>query len=562
MDFPTTSLQDKHRYRLLSLLLSIFHLSVWYSDFKEFLLPLMLMHFGLFLFWQPIWSRKQEIKPLIALVFALFIGGALWFSGLWFLMLWSSLLVGFLGCAGENSKEKIIHILAALYLLIEMIVIAAPKLFQIDVFSEGTDLNVTADYIFVSMFFLPIPLLFFSSKQEIYRAHHSDLFRGLVLSLIAMLLVVGGVLRHIQGNIEYFSAVFHVLVIMGVSLTFIAWVWNPGMSYKGLFFVWNRYLLNVGTPVEDFLYDLTQVAQNESDPADFLSTSLKILTDLDWVDGLQWRSAVSKGEYGEVSGVPMDLSYGDLRLTLFSKKPMSSSLVLHSKLLIHILAYFYISKQRERKLSQKAHLEAIYETGARLTHDMKNLLQSLSSLSAVIEASNDEDANEVLSLVKRQLPAINERLNTTLDKMASPEIETQTKISVDKWWERLLDRNVGRQITFSNEAGIDVEVYQELFDTVADNFLDNARVKRLTQKDIDIEFKVYLNDGKPCLSVHDTGWPVDQRMENKLFSETVGSATGMGIGLYQANVQAKGLKYHLLLKSNLEGDVCFALESL
>ena len=38
--------------------------------------------------------------------------------------------------------------------------------------------------------------------------------------------------------------------------------------------------------------------------------------------------------------------------------------------------HFYIAKIREKTLTQQTHLKAIYETGARITHDIKNLLQS------------------------------------------------------------------------------------------------------------------------------------------------------------------------------------------
>ncbi len=264
MDFPTTSLQDKHRFRLLALLLSIFHLSIWYSITREFLVPLMLMHFGLFLFWQPIWSRKQEINPVIACIFSIFIGVALWFASLWFLMFWGALLIGLFGGSGANNKDRVVQGLAIMYLLVEMIIFLAPKLFMIDVFNEDTN-----NILLVIMFFIPAPLLFFSSRQEIYRAHHTDVFRGLVLSLVAMLLVVGGVLRFHQTNTLYLTSVFQIFLILGVSMLFVGWIWNPSVGYKGLFFVWNRYLLNVGTPIEDFLFDLTQAAQKNNDPAEF-----------------------------------------------------------------------------------------------------------------------------------------------------------------------------------------------------------------------------------------------------------------------------------------------------
>ncbi len=239
---------------------------------------------------------------------------------------------------------------------------------------------------------------------------------------------------------------------------------------------------------------------------------------------------------------------------------MSGPLILHTKLLVHILAYFYISKQREKKLSQKAHIEAIYETGARLTHDMKNMLQSLSTLAAVIEKSDDNNSKEILGLVKRQLPALNERLYLTLEKMSSPQIESQTKIKVSEWWSRLKDRNVGRDIIFTNNANSGREIILELFDTVVDNLLDNARVKRLIKRNIQIEIILGENERGVYLRLIDSGWAIDSKLVSRLFSETIDSETGLGIGLYQSSKHASRLGYRLYLKNNMEGDVCFSLE--
>ena len=38
---------------------------------------------------------------------------------------------------------------------------------------------------------------------------------------------------------------------------------------------------------------------------------------------------------------------------------------------------FYEAKRREETMRQNAYMQAFYETGSRLTHDIKNILQSV-----------------------------------------------------------------------------------------------------------------------------------------------------------------------------------------
>ena len=62
----------------------------------------------------------------------------------------------------------------------------------------------------------------------------------------------------------------------------------------------------------------------------------------------------------------------------------------HLHLLGQLLGEFYVAKLREEKLRQASYLQAVHETGARMTHDIKNLLQSLNVLTSV--AARDEGA--------------------------------------------------------------------------------------------------------------------------------------------------------------------------
>ncbi len=552
MDLPLSSLQDKHRYRLLALLLCFFQLSVSYSENQKISIALLIVHFGLFLFWQPIWSRKQKIDAIPFLIFSLFIGCFVWISPLWFLTLWGGILIVLIESTTMTTrKERFVQFFATAYVILAINLIIIPKIFSITLFENF----VGEDYFKELYFLIPLPLLIYSSTPNLQKKQNLDYLRGLIIALITITIAITSVLKMLQSDITYLVSLIEVFIVSGIAIIFLSWIWNPGSGYKGLFFIWNRYLLNIGTPLENYLTELTTLTRDHSDPQTFLKGSMQNFVNLSWVKGLKWHSASGSGELGGKATNPLPITFGDLRLSIYTEKAMSPALIIHTKLLVHILAYFYISKLRERKLSQRAQLEAIYETGSRLTHDMKNVLQSLSTLIGIIESSDDSQSQQVLDLVKRQLPALGERLSLTLDKLASPQHETVTNVDINDWWQRLLDRNSGRKIEFINNVEHEIDVVLEVMDTVADNLLDNARIKRIQENDIDIIVSLKMTEDRFVFAVEDTGWQISPKIADHLFKEAVDSENGLGIGLYQSARQAHKFGYRLYIAENQPGKV-------
>ena len=552
MDLPLSSLQDKHRYRLLALLLCFFQLVVSYSESQKISITLLIIHVGLFLFWQPIWSRKQRIDLIPFTIFSAFIGVFAWFSTLWFLTLWGGVLLVLIESTPSfNKKDRYIQFFATAFLILSINLAVVPKIFSVSL----TDSEYTNYALNELAFILPLPLLFFSSTQNQLKKQNLDYLRGMIIALITIIIAIASVLKMHQSNIEYISALIQVFIVSGITIFFISWIWNPGAGYKGLFVIWNRYLLNIGTPLENYLIELTSLARDHSDPEMFLKGSMSNLNDLSWIKGLKWSSASGNGELGEKSTAPLPITFGDLRLSVYTEKVMNPALIIHTKLLVHILAFFYISKLRERKLSQRAQLEAIYETGSRLTHDMKNVLQSLNSLVGIINSGTDENSKQILDLVKRQIPALSERLSLTLDKLASPEDESVSMIDINDWWNRMLDRNSGRRIDFSINCSRKLDVVLEVMDTVADNLLDNARIKRIQEHNIDISVSFDQVDDGYIFAVEDTGWEIPEKIAMHLFKEAVDSEHGLGIGLYQSAKQAEKYGYELYIAQNEKGRV-------
>ncbi|MBM3342240.1 MAG: sensor histidine kinase, partial [Betaproteobacteria bacterium] len=96
-------------------------------------------------------------------------------------------------------------------------------------------------------------------------------------------------------------------------------------------------------------------------------------------------------------------------------------MLLHVRLLAQMIGHFYAAKQREQQQRRNAYTQAIHETGSRLTHDVKNLLQSLQALCSAAQDSPPSQSGELVALMQRQLPQIAQRLNATMDKLRTPD---------------------------------------------------------------------------------------------------------------------------------------------
>jgi C4-dicarboxylate-specific signal transduction histidine kinase len=94
-----------------------------------------------------------------------------------------------------------------------------------------------------------------------------------------------------------------------------------------------------------------------------------------------------------------------------------------------------------------------------------------------------------------------------------------------------------------------------LFDSVAENLLQNALAKRQREPGLSISVAF---DGV-TLSVTDDGSAIAPALADGLLREPVLSNDGLGIGLYHAARQADALGYRLALAESRPGRVTFAL---
>ncbi|HTS55554.1 MAG TPA: ATP-binding protein, partial [Burkholderiales bacterium] len=307
------------------------------------------------------------------------------------------------------------------------------------------------------------------------------------------------------------------------------------------------------------MHRLANLADRERDPNGFVALAVEEMVAFPWVRGIDWQTSNSGGMAGHLSRNGTQCSFGGLQLTVYTRWSPSPALVLHIRLLGRLLADYYETKRREQEQRQNAYMHAIYETGSRLTHDVKNLLQSLSSLCSAVETSDERDAAAVRRLVQRQLPQITQRLQGTLDKLTHTQSGRHEIAAAADWWREVQQRYGHEGVLFDAPglpAGAELPV--ELFDSVADNFLQNALAKRRSHPGIRIRATLAW-DSACTLSVCDSGDPLSAEVAQQLFAAPVPSLQGLGVGLYQAARQAQMAGYRLAVTSNVKGKVCFVL---
>jgi C4-dicarboxylate-specific signal transduction histidine kinase len=195
-----------------------------------------------------------------------------------------------------------------------------------------------------------------------------------------------------------------------------------------------------------------------------------------------------------------------------------------------------------------------------MTHDIKNLLQSLSVLTSAAAREDAQDSPELRALLRRQLPAITQRLGETLDKLQRPQAAPEHYVAARAWWENLARQYRGQGVALDAGALDEtLRLPRSLFDNVADNLLRNALAKRARDEHVRVRVTLEQENGGVALRVHDSGAAVPQSLAAVLLRGPVSSGGGLGIGLYQAARLADSHGYRLALESNRDGDVCFAL---
>ena len=544
--------------RMLALmLLSLHAFLIWDVDADHLQRAIFLCHYGLFLMWQPIWRSADKLSKASILLFIAFGWLAFSFINWWFTASWLAILFGLLGgriFSEESKSNRIIHILAASYLLAMLLLWVVPKLL-----GASNDLEAAKFTITYLIPLLPLAILLMPNQSvKAGQLPIVDFFYTLLLTLIALLIVLASFAIGSLQEVNYIKIMFITIFGLALILGAFSLLWKPSTRFSGVELLMSRYLLSIGMPFEKWVKNISNLGEIESNPNNFLHGAMQEMTALPWVTGVSWLADESQGKLGETVGQHTTFNFKDLHMTLHTRWQISPALYVHVKLLTQIMGEFYEAKRREETMRQNAYMQAFYESGSRLTHDIKNILQSVGTLVSAAEQTDEKDNDALVSLIRRQLPMLNQRIAATLDKLKAPGEEKKRFEKMTGWWKNLQLRHQHAEIEFISEALPVIDINAEVLDSILDNLLSNATEKAKYQPNTLITVEIVDCPEKGfCIDVTDTGKAMEASVAKDLFKKHIASHNGMGVGLYHAAIDAKQANYALSLASNVNGNVRF-----
>ncbi len=507
---------------------------------------------GLFLIWQPFVAGERRITGRQGAVLLGVVLASTLLLGPWLLLIWCGALAASIGgrvMGTEHRGERAGYLLAFGYLIGLSVLGVVPEISP----AAQIDAAVRDSVALLLPLALPLLLLFPARAPQRKTGETFDLFYGMLVFLVLAVLVLGALAYMPIGRAGYIESLFKTSLTVAGALLVVAWAWNPRGDFSGIGSAISRYLLSLGMPLEQWLVHLSEESERNAEPGHFLEAVMQRLAAAPWVLGIAWQMGDKLGELGESSAHCHVCTAGDLSLMVYFRHSPSPALRWHVEWLLRLAIEFYLVKRQSQQLQRMGYARAIYETGARVTHDVKNLLQSLQVL--CYAAAQPGDPAEVASLLRRQLPQIADRLKATLDKLQSPQREDAQAVAAELWWQRLQDRYAHAGIAWVGGQGSGQMLPGALFDSVAENLLQNALAKRQREPGLSISVAF---DGV-TLRVTDDGSAIAPALADGLLREPVLSNDGLGIGLYHAARQADALGYRLALAESRPGRVTFAL---
>ncbi|MBV9360222.1 MAG: sensor histidine kinase [Betaproteobacteria bacterium] len=535
-------------------MLLLLHIAVFRGVADPWARALLLAHLGLLLLWQPFLRAEQRISPTQGVILLLVAFGLMVRLDWWLLAFWVVIIAGLVGgkVYQHHAKwQRRVYLVMLVYLLALLAIAILPEIAPRREITAET--RRAAEYILPFMFVLIA--LFPAEPEAAEAAQIIDFFYSVFLMLILVVVILGSFTFMGLTGSTYLVSLTYTVFLTAAAVLLVGLAWNPRAGGGlGVFFA--RYLFSIGLPVERWLQSLAQLLQIEAQPQRFLEQAVITLADLPSVAGVAWRAGTQRGERGSRTPNIVEFTNGELDLRIYSRYRLGPTLQWHLHLLGQILGEFYLAKMREEKLREASYLQAVHETGARTTHDIKNLLQSLNVLCSVATGSDYRDSAQLNALVRRQLPLVAQRLAQTLERLQRPQAEPESYVSATIWWDAISRQYQSEGVEFSPaRIAADARLPRSLFDSVADNLIRNALAKRAAEPGTRV--RVSLEGGS--LRVSDTGSAVPDSIADGLLRAPIASSGGLGIGLYQAARQAEASGYRLLLETNRDGEVCFAL---
>src|SRR5918992_1097251 len=377
----TWSFSQRHWKLVLVAMLCLLHVAVFRGVADPWGRGLLLAHLGLLLLWQPFLRAEQRVSAGQGFILAIVASAVMLWLDWWFLAFWVVVLAGLVGgkVYQQHARwQRRCYLVVFAYLIALLAIAILPEIAprrEID-----AEIRAYAEYLLPLAFLL---IALFPAEPETGEAAHAiDFFYSLLLMLLLVVIILGSFTFMTLRRTPYLEALTYTVFLTAGGVLLVALAWNP-RSGGGLGVFFARYLFSIGLPVEKWLHLLAELSQVEARPERFLEEAVSALVRLPLVAGVRWRAGEASGEQGSRTPHALDYEASALTLTIYSRYRLGPALRWHLHLLGQLLGEFYVAKLREEKLRQASYVQAVHETGARMTHDIKNLLQSLAVLTSV-----------------------------------------------------------------------------------------------------------------------------------------------------------------------------------
>ena len=511
--------------------------------------------YGLFLLWQPLWSKQSKIDKKPVTFIAVFFIAITFFFPNESLVFFGLILSGLIGSRLlSQSTFRPFDLLALLIIILEMVVGLVP-----DTFRQIQLPGLFAEYMQV-VILVPVLLFYLAPNPDHRKQQRSqvDLMHGLLAATLIFIVLLGGIVINLLYGVDYIDGLLLTVFIVATLTIGISWFWNPGVGYSGIGVLWNRYAMTIGGPFETWINTLTTLIEEPYlAPAEYLEAACEHLVENDWLNAIEWNFKNQKIGAGDKGGHRMEHQLADdLTVVLYFKSNPGAALEQHTILLMRMAYQFYLAKLNQEKIRAQEHFATIHHTGARLTHDIKNILQSIKASLSILETDNDTTDSQML--LQTNLNQIGTRLENTLHKLRAPALNTKIVLADCKHWSERIRQQYrsDKRVHFHSDIENNINLPVDLFDSVIDNLLNNALKKSSVSR---VDVRLLSSREIIVLSVCDDGDAVEPEIEDNLFTQPVSSGSGMGIGLYQSAIMALTFDFELELSQNERGRVCFNL---
>ena len=541
--------------QILASTLLTYHVLIWIVDDQQLRFALSFILYGLFLLWQPLWSKQAKIDKKPVVFIAVFFVAITFFFPKESLVFFGLILSGLIGSRLlSQSTFRPFDLLALLIIILEMVVGLVP-----DTFRQIELPGLFAEYMQI-VILIPILLFYLAPNPDHRKQQRSqvDLMQGLLAATLIFIVLLGGIVINLLYGVDYIDGILLTVFIVATLTIGISWFWNPGVGYSGIGVLWNRYAMTIGGPFETWINTLTTLIEEPYlAPAEYLEAACDHLVENDWLNAIEWNFKNQRIHAGDKTGNRLEHQLADdLTVVLFFKSDPGTALEQHTILLIRMAYQFYLAKLNQEKMRAQEHFATIHHTGARLTHDIKNILQSIKASLSILET--DSDTTESQMLLQTNLNQIGTRLENTLHKLRAPALNTKiVLVDCKHWIERIRQQyRSNKRLHFHSDIENNINLPVDLFDSVTENLLNNALKKPSVNR---VDVRLLSSREIVVLSVCDDGEAVEPEIEDNLFTQPVSSGSGMGIGLYQSAIMALAFDFELELSQNERGRVCFNL---